>query len=286
MPVELELDPSLRRNLPDGGAAFLDELSNELDEEHVRSVLLFGSVVAGEATNHSDIDLLIVLEDAAPDAYAETLRAACSELAAQYLGISNYANDPLGRVIDRQTGMFRSGFVTRECDVRAGDFPAIFNTSRVAHLLAPWRSVLAGVFETAVSIYGPAVRPSWDRVAHPLSRSVRELARDWLMTFLLALPQLGYALVSPRAIHYSLEAYKWTVYTCAYHVSGSPASGLADALDAVPSLSPYDRWFRSLRDEPRTALSFLLLTPLAVSLVHLAAIGRVVVERVRGVRSR
>lgn len=271
MAVEFDLS-RYRKNLPAGGEAFLQELSNGLSEDSVQSVILFGSVVFGETTENSDIDLLIVLGDDASDSYVGEVCELCSKLAERHLEVSSYEADVLGPVVDRQTGMFRSGFATKEKNVEAGDFPSIFNTNRVALLLAPWRTVLAGVFEKAVTIYGPDVEPAWHQLVHPTRRPIRELVRSWLMTLVLSTSQLFYVLVSKRATLYSLESYKWATYTCAYHVTGSSARSLSDAIEVVPSVYRFDRWFLALREDPELSPAFLLVTPFAVSLVHLFSI--------------
>ena len=266
MGVTLDLDPEHRAALPPGGDRFSRELAASLDPDLVRSVLLFGSVVTAETSEISDVDLLVVLEDAATPADARAVRRCCLTLSEQYLESASDRN-ALEGTVDRATGMFQSGFVAFESDVRDGAFHAVFDTNRVAYVLAPWRTVLASVFESTVAVYGESLSPDWDQVGHPLDRRLRELFRSFLLSVLLAVAQVPYALVSRRALQYAMEAHKWTFYNCGYHLAGGPVT-LREAIEAVPDIAASADHLVSLRDRPRFAVGYLLLVPAYVAVIH------------------
>lgn len=266
MPLAFDLDPELRESLPPGGERFLDGLAAALDPDRVRAVLLFGSVVSAEATDVSDVDLLVVLEDDATRSEAETVRTRCRELSREHLPASSERNT-LESTVDRETGMFQSGFVAFAGDVRDGAFHAVFDTSRAAYLLAPWRTVLASVFDSAVPVYGRPISPEWDRIGRPDDRRFRELCRSFATALLLSVAQLPYALASPRSMRYAMEAHKWTLYNCAFHLAGGPTT-LAGAIEAAPDVASLDDRLVSLREEPRFEVSYLLSVPAYVTVVH------------------
>ncbi|MFD1599540.1 nucleotidyltransferase domain-containing protein [Halobellus rarus] len=275
MGIDLSLDEEIRSALSDRSRDFLEELAAALDEDAVVAVHLFGSVVSGEATAVSDVDLVVVLASDVSESYVADVERRCEELAAVHLDAGTDDPTALERVVERATGMYRSGFVTTESAVAAGDFPAIFDTSSVASIVAPWRTVLLGVFETGVTIYGRAVEPRWDEIGTPFACRYRELLRSLVTTVALAAAQVGYALVSPRAIDYSLEAAKWTAYNCAFHLDEGPPGSLDRALDLLPAPPWYRRRFLALRAEPEQDLGFVVLTPFVVLYAHLVTIGRV-----------
>lgn len=268
MAIELQVPPEYRQNLPSGGAEFLDELGESLDGDAVRSVFLFGSVVSGEATEVSDIDLLIVLEDATEDAYEESVRERCLQLAETHLAAEQSRGSRIDRYIDKLTGMFRSGFVTRANDIEAGQFHSIFNTSRLAYPVAPWRTVLAAVFDTTTPVYGPSIVPDWHEVEPPTNRPLGELSRSLLLSLVLSSSQLLYGFVSPRAILYAMEAHKWTLYNCAFHLVGGPTQSLPRASGIVPGSDRFDQRLRNLRRDHRYDVSYLIVVPFYVVLVH------------------
>jgi len=277
MAISLAVDDEVEAQLPPGGASFLDAVADELHPEEVHAVLLFGSVTSGEATAVSDVDLLVVLDGVSGER-CDTLARRCQRLGAEHLP----ASDPPGvieRTVEAATGMFRSGFVTTRSAVEDGRFATVFDTSRLAYLLAPWRTTLASALEEAVVIYGSPVTVEWARVGAPLERSTREVLRSLLTSGSLALAQVGYALVSPRSVRYSLEAYKWSLYACGYHLHGAPVR-LADrgTLFAGPPWRRYDERFAALREDPRGDLAFVLLTPLAVLAVHVVTLWRLFVD--------
>lgn len=245
---------------------FLQRVAAELDAEHVRSLLLFGSAVTGERTAVSDIDLMVVLADEAPPDYDREARQVCWDAAARQL------DDPqpegmVDRVLWTRTGMFRSGFVTRERAIRAGRFHEVFGTSRLAYLVTPWRTVMAGALEDAVAVYGPVVEPDWEAIGHPSGRRYREILASALLALVLATAQVPYQVVAPGEIRYTLEAYKWCLYNCAYHACPGRAGGLAAAIDCFPSFGLHER-FLERRADPQPDVRLLLGTPVLVAVLH------------------
>lgn len=272
MALELDVDPDQGSALPPNGAAFLDALAASLDDEAVVSVVLFGSVVSGETAAVSDVDLLVVLADDVGERRREALRSEVLALAEAHLAVERDRANAVERVVDRATGMFRSGFVVADHDVETGRFHAVFNTSRLAYLLAPWRTVLRAAFARAETVYGPMVTPDWSRVTPPSSRRGRELARSWLTASLLSTAQLLYGFVSSRAVRYSMEAHKWTLYNCAFHLTGGRASTLSAAVDAVPGVGRFDQRLLALRDSPRFDRAYVALVPLYVTFLHVRSL--------------
>jgi hypothetical protein len=264
------LDLTALEDLPPGGQRFFTDLEEGLDLEEVRSVLVFGSTVTGDVAAVSDIDLLIVLEDGSE--YAGEVRGLLDEIAPDLTDETRPDNAIEARV-QRMTGMFRSGFTAEAGDVRDGRFEAIFETSALARL-APWRIVLARVFEQAEPVYGDMIEPDWDRIGDPREQPVRELMKDIGMTGLLSLAQIPYQFVSGRATEYSLEAYKWTLYNCAYLLEGE-ATTLSGSMDAL-SGERMDERFLELRAEPERSPGFVLQAPLSIAQAHLA-VGRAIV---------
>lgn len=257
-PDSLELDGET--------TVFLDRVASALDQTCVRSLLLFGTAVTGERATVSDIDLLVVLTDDAPPGYGREARRVCSGIARR-VGVDG-ADGWIDRFLSDRTGMFRAGFVTREHALRDGRFHAAFQTSRLAYYVAPWRTVIANVLESAVPVYGPSIEPDWETIGHPRDRPFREILASGFLAVVLAIAQLPYQLIVPGSIRYALEAYKWTLYDCAYHVCDARPGGLASALECLPDPLRLHGRFQRRRDAPRFDPVLLLGTPVAVGLVH------------------
>lgn len=281
MGIELELG-GLRAGLPPGGPAFLAALAAELDEDSVRSVFLFGSAVRGEATEVSDLDLVLVLEEQVSDGEVAAVGRRCRRLAREHLDGAARAHSLLERILERQTGMFRTGFVTRIGAVENGEFHAIFDTSRLVYVVAPWRTVLASAFRSGVTVYGPDVAPDWRRIDDPRQRTGRELLRSLVTTLPLALFQLPYVLVSRRATSYSMEAAKWALYNCSFHAVPDGDVGLQTALRLVPDPLRFADRFLARRDDPRFDAALVLLAPIYVLFVHAWAAWTVLLRGRRG----
>lgn len=268
MGVDLEVSAEISEHLPDGGQEYLEALASRLDDDVVVSIVLFGSVVSGETTSISDVDLIVILDSNVSEDDVRAVEQRCADLAATYLDAGTDTPTLFEHYLERATGMFRSGFVTTEAAVRRGEFPNIFRTSPIASVVAPWRTVLYTTLEEGVTIYGPPVDTRWEQVGTPMERPYRELARSLVMTVALALAQVGYQFVSRRAIGYSLEAAKWTAYNCAFHRRGRTAGSLTRALSTVSFPSWYRTWFVHLRDDPCPDRWFVLATPLVLVWAH------------------
>lgn len=273
MSVSFSLPDGITDSLPPGGEAFLDEVSARVDPTEVHSVLLFGSVIEGRATPVSDVDLIIVLDDEFGDKRVE-YREILSSIARRHIPVSEDRRR-LERILERATGMFQSGFVTTRSAIERGDFPEIFNTSRLAFLMAPWRTTLGNVFESAVRIYGEAVQPDWDVIGHPEDHRLRELWQSMVTATLLSGAQVGYGLVSDRATLYAMEAYKWSWYNGGFHMGREYISPEErHKLLRIPRW--YDARFVRLRREPTEDWVFLLTTPVIVIWIHLCAITSII----------
>lgn len=264
-----ELDTEVLAGLPPGGEGFLDELRSSLEFRYVRSIIFFGSTVNGQVSASSDIDFIIVLTDDAPDGYESELKALLRGFADRHLETDTRPANLVERAIQRLTGAFRSGFVTTTDDVREGKFHRIFDTSRLAYLLAPWRTVMAGAFDDAVSIYQDPVTPDWSRVDDPLDHSIEELFRSMIMTVSMAAFQVLYSLVSDRGAIYSQEAYKWAVYNITYHVTGRSHRSLDEALDTVPDFLGFHGRFERLREDTSAGLGYQVGLPLVLGALYL-----------------
>lgn len=236
--------------LPPGGERFLNELCSSLESKYIESIMLFGSTVTGGVSESSDIDLIIVLAEDTPDWYRKKIKKDLYRLASVHLETETSSENRLEKLVQRLTGAYRSGFVATETEIRDGKFHRIFNTSRVAYVIAPWRTVLSGAFNEAVSVFQEPVYPEWSQINEPLDHSITELFRSMIMTLILAVFQLPYSLFTDRNAIYSHEAYKWTVYNIAYHVLERPHNDLNEALDVVPDLFGYHHKFREVRKSP------------------------------------
>jgi len=272
MGLELDLSSEQRQNLPSGGEAFLDELSEALDSTAIKSVLLFGSVVSGEATEVSDIDLLVVFKDSTEDSHIRSVQERCLHLAETHLEAERTKGNQIDNRIDGMTGMFRSGFVVRGNAINSGAFHSIFHTSRLAYLLAPWRTVLAAVFDSSTALYGPLITPNWEKVEHPLTRPRRELLRSLVMTLMLSISQIFYSMVSTRSILYAMEAHKWTLYNCAFHLGDERTESLHRASNIVPGCRKFDRQLFDLREDPHLEIGYMRILPIYILLVHIRTV--------------
>jgi len=252
-----------------------DELSHFVFErlgplkKAVKAIVLFGGLAMGQEMSWaSDIDLLVVLDDACDMAEAR--------LRASWLSFSVRPRGPLGHLfssLERATGMFSGPFICRESDLRAGRFERIFGTSRLmTKLLAPRGLVLGSVLTTSKVIYGKAPRPSAPQ------RTSLDVLKSLIMCLFLSVGGAVLCSIAGEALKYVLEALKWAIYATHYYLTGKmrPLKELASIL---ASRGPFPwrtlaKELLRLRKKPGSHGLILLIAPLGVLTLHIKALGR------------
>lgn len=180
----------------------------------VVSIILFGSSLRRdyeEAT--SDIDAIFVVDDSSTESAINDFRLYLASMKRSVLGqgpISLILN-----LVSRQTGMFISGFVCRQCSLLNLDFPQIFGiSSKFSQLLAPSKLVLCSVLSNAKTVMGEDLLAT----ISPPTIDFSQLARSLLMNLLLALSSLLIVLFSHHAVRFSLESLKWAIHSSHFFV--------------------------------------------------------------------
>ncbi len=261
------------KSLPSGGEAFLEELMQALELEKVRCIQVFGTAVTGEISDVSDLDLRIVLKDGYAEDRAE-LRRQVKELAERNLETYSESRNRFEKWIDNQTGMFESGMITTETAVLEGKYYHIGDVSRLS-FISPWRIVLVKVFDGAVTIYGDHIEPKWENIGRPEDMKFRELFKSFIITFALSSAQWIYSLFSDRATLYSMEAYKWTVFNCAFVIT-EEINTLEESSDICNDSGEVGERFWDLREEFEPDYSFIFKAPWAVTAIHINSFLRII----------
>lgn len=255
---------------PPDADEYLDALSAVLPEEHVRSVLVYGSAVRGEIDAASDLDLLIVLREETPSPVVDQVRTAVRRLNDE----ERETDQRVERWIEPLIGLFSWGHVTTEERLSAPSFAKIFGAPRIADWLIPWRIVLYSICSELEPIYGEEIEIGWLDDIHPSQRWGREWVKSFLTAFLFTAVPVLYQLVSRRAIDYAQSGYKASLEGCELLVSGQDSS-IAAGISHVAGDAHIHTLFRRVRHgtaSPADRLAFILLAPLGVAAHHLQAL--------------
>jgi hypothetical protein len=200
------------------------------------AVFLFGSLShardkANCVDGTSDVDLLIIVND---DVASEA-RKAWPELNALQQLLANNVTKRHGiipsilRVIERQTGMHESIFLSRERDFKNVRFSSIFKTNKIlSWLLAPANIVFGSALCHMKRVHGNedievAVRSMQSTIGHE-KHVLPDLVRSLLMNVVLAMGAVLLLPVTRRATIYSIEATKWSMYAATYLMIGERPS--------------------------------------------------------------
>ncbi len=225
--------------LPQHAAEFIKRVIIVL-EKHIPStsyaLFLFGSLShawdkANCVDGTSDVDLLVIVADDV----ASQARKALPELNALQQLLANNVSKRRGiissilRVVESQTGMHESIFLSRERDFKDVRFARIFKTNRLlSWLLAPTSIVFGSALCHMTRVHGNgdiegSVRSMQSTIRHE-KHLLPDLMRSLLMNAVLAMGSAVLLPLTKRATRYAVEATKWSMYAATYSMVGERPS--------------------------------------------------------------
>ncbi|MGQ9723210.1 MAG: nucleotidyltransferase domain-containing protein [Candidatus Jordarchaeum sp.] len=264
--------------LPSSVRRYLDDvfslLFSQLGTEKVVALYIFGSMVDGEGCDISDLDLLVVLDDGVTSGQIKRINGLLESLAIKYELVSRDSSFIGGvlRVIEKDTGMFISHFVSRKRDVEGGSFSQVFSTNRLmSKLLSPSSIVFGSVLSRAKKIYGEDVL-SKTVLSKP---TVLTLIKSLAMNLCLSLFSLVLYPLTSKATMYEMEAAKWSVLA-SYYFLKKKNPGLIPAIKFLTNLKLPETFFKrllQLRSNYQKDIFFGLVTPFYVLKTHFKALN-------------
>jgi predicted nucleotidyltransferase len=266
-------------SLPKKAENYLRDVIHLL-ENHLKnrllSVIIFGSLVKGHATDVSDADILIIVSDDCSKKEIKYLHRLIMSYEIKY----NYLVPPKGLVsrilycVDKSTGMFISHFVSRRKDFLKGNFAKTFQVNKLmALVLAPNEIVYGSVLCRAKVLYGQDILNEAKAPNVPIT----QLLKSILMNILTSLFALFIYPLTKRATLYEMETAKWSFLAAYYYVNhDSPPLPvlLKFFLDRNISAKYVNKWV-SLRKNYQQDPKFGLFTPLHILNIHLAVLKNV-----------
>ena len=260
-------------NLPKKATAYLRDIIPLLEkslQDRLISIIIFGSLVKGYATEVSDADILIVLSDECKKKEIQHLHQLINAYEVKY----NYLIPPTGLVsrvlysIDKSTGMFISHFISNKKDFLKGNFAKTFQVNKLmAKVLAPNQIVYGSVLCRAKILYGANVLEEAKIPNVPMTQLLKSILMN-MVTSLFAL--LIYPLTK-RATLYEMETAKWSLLASYYYVKhDSPALPilLKFFLNQGIATNYIKNWIH-LRKTYHQNYKFGLLTPLNILKIHM-----------------
>lgn len=267
-----KLSDSKKKKLPTN---YLNSVSEKLEEveDRIASVILFGSYARGDSTNVSDVDILVVFKDNAPDSVVSEVDKILTELENRY----DYTERPEGFLenliysLKRKTGMFVSHFICKESDLKNRDFPEIFSTEKFfSKLIAPADLVLNNLSQDGIALYGKPISQNLNR---PISTG--SMIKSLFMNLLTA---LGSAIIAPfykKTMEISTEAVKWSLLA-AHQFITRRSVGVEESIKFLKKHDIYSsetlEEFKSLREQLRENPLFIFKVPVLVIKIHLEAL--------------
>lgn len=242
------------------------ELVDLLKKRQVESVYLFGSHVKGSSSPLSDLDLLIIVPDKTTVQQMEQLHRDICRLEEQHgYRKSKTLEDKFLNFLGEKTGMFSCHFIWKKSDFIRGRMHKMHRMSPLV-LLSPSQLVLSTIFSQMKLVTGKNLLNQ----IKPLRVGKVELLKSLWVTFVLALAQIPYSIVSRQATKYSLEAFKWSLYSCSVvdHLKEVKLQGLAEIYSQY-----FSKWYLrqvfSLRNRYKTSVPVIFATPWYVLKLHL-----------------
>jgi len=247
-------------------------LENYLQDRLI-SIIIFGSLVKGYATEVSDADILIVLSDECTKKEIGYLHQLINAYEVKY----NYLIPPKGFIsrvlysIDKSTGMFISHFISNKKDFLKGNFAKTFQVNKLmAKVLAPNQIVYGSVLCRAKILYGDNLIKEAKIPNVPMT----QLLKSILMNMVTSLFTLLIFPLTKRATLYEMETAKWSLLASYYYIKhDSPALPilLKFFLNQNIATSYIKNWIK-LRKSYHQNYKFGLLTPWNILKIHMGAL--------------
>ncbi len=241
--------------------------------EHLRSMVLFGSHARGTASDISDVDVIIIIDDTISRRRLRNLRGKIEWLETKH----GYFIESKGimrffRALERTTGMFVSHFICRETDFLEGEFSKIFGVNRLlSSMLAPSEVVLFNIQQHAVTIWGVDLVTKM-RVPQ---LSTGQLMKSMIMNILQATGTLLLAPITEESTLRALESLKWSIHTTTawlFHDSMPLVEGIQKLVPKPGFLQRYLKILLTLRRKYHVHPKILILSPFLVFLIHRKAV--------------
>lgn len=255
------------------------EIVRRLAPEYLYIALIFGSLISKHVTRSSDVDLLLVFDDAIPERMIKLIDQALEYLEAKYGFNEKEKNfwEHLYRALNRMTGMYKSHFICKKQDLIKFNFARIFNVSRImSKILAPKCFVLKNFLFFAKVIYGDADFVSRSKKLLQIilpECPVIDWIKSIIMNLLLSLGALFASIFSKKSHLYALEAIKWSFYVGMYYINNNLQPTLTNVIKHFKKIinkNFIERFLKSKRNMVRDPL-LLLLAPFYVIYIHLVS---------------
>lgn len=240
--------------------------------EEVCSVIMFGSYVKGDLSQSSDVDMLVIVDDFISDSKIKELDSKILSLEEKF-GFANTELTFSSRLLNqlsRQTGMFVSHFICRKSAFIDLNFADIFGTNSIlTRLLAPKGLVLASMLDDAKTIYGKNLL----KEVGTIKINSTELFKSCAMNVLLSIGSIFLAFSKPaKAIRFSMEAIKWSIYSTYYYSNQKSAklSEINEVFIKQNILNSQIHRLMELRNNPVVDWKFIFFAPWNTIRIHLS----------------
>jgi predicted nucleotidyltransferase len=263
-------------NLTGRATNYLQDVTKLLENslhDRLLSIIIFGSLVKGYATEESDADILIVLSDDCSKKEIQHLHQLINAYEVKY----KYLIPPKGIIsrilysIDKSTGMFISHFIARKKDFLKGSFAKTFQVNKLlAMVLAPNQIVYGSVLCRAKMVYGANIIKESKIPNVPMT----QLLKSIMMNAVTSLFTLLIYPLTKRATLYEMETAKWSFLASYYYLKhDSPGLPILLKFFQDRNITPnYLKEWVQLRNAYHQDPKFGLLTPLNILRIHLGVL--------------
>jgi predicted nucleotidyltransferase len=256
--------------LPPRILTYIDAVVHAAGDEGVPlvSAVVFGSVVTGGYSEAaSDVDMILVVADAASPEQVARLRAAVDRVERLH-GLRDPADDVAGaldRLVRKVTANVRSFFTCTRADLLSGDVRRLLGISAFQAAFVD-RIVLHSILDSAVTVWGEELLAS---VPRPAIRRIDVLKACYGLVNQVVLTAALFPFVD-TATKYAMGALKRSVHSCYYCYHRRPAALVEEIafLQQRQGRNPALEELLRLRGDYRTSLAFVLSCLPAIVRLH------------------
>jgi predicted nucleotidyltransferase len=258
-------------------------IDKKLGIENVLSIILFGSQLPNnhkkkDCSPLSDCDLLIILKDNVSTDSMQKIEKYIVALENKHKfrhSDSNFVYKMLD-VVEQNTGMFVSHFLTKKAHFENGVFHKIFSVNKmISDLFAPKKLVLSSVFDNSTVLWGEDLR---NLIIEKIEISPFDMLKSLIMNLIISIVSIPLAPLKIFNIKYQLEAIKWSLNASNFYAFEDSYS-LNKVIHRFLSIEKSKKYqmkakrfyhnFLRLRQDPHNDINFMLRCPFRIIKIHI-----------------
>ena len=246
-----------------------------LGRNSISAVLLFGSASNSldQFSKISDVDLMVIVKNSISNRRIKEIKPILTGIVIKhrYRIYNKNWHARILQIVEKNTGMFCSFFISTEANWKDSKFTKIFSTNPIlTNLLAPHKIVIDSMRAGTSVLYNANTEII---ELEPIYKSypITQILKSLLLNLLMSIGTLFILIFNKNYVKYILESIKWSIRSCDFYLNQeiNPLSEILRNYTKLGIEGDFLQKFLDLRKKPTQDLFFCLKVPYNIIKIHL-----------------